>query len=71
MLEHSEQTSVRYYCEWTVSTLVLSQPEADTDLWQWLEVAAERKVGSVPSFLLIITHHLCQREVSSLQPAQC
>lgn len=70
LLAHNEQTSVRYYCEWTVSVLLLSQQEDDlTDVWQWLERAAEEKVGSVPSFLMIITQYLWCRQVT-LQHSQ-
>lgn len=58
---------MRYYCEWTLTTLLLSSDQPScAELWQWLEVASQRKVGSVPSFILVITQYLCHHETVSV-----
>ena len=58
LLQHQEQTSVRYYIEWCAVLLLTTQPSLQGEMWDWLERASKEKVGSVPSFLFIITHVL-------------
>ena len=58
ILQHQEQTSVRYYLEWCAVLLLTTQPSLQGEMWDWLERASVEKVGSVPSFLFIITHAL-------------
>ena len=58
LLQHQEQTSVRYYLEWCAVLLLTTHPGFQKDLWGWLERASLEKVGSVPSFLVILTHSL-------------
>ena len=58
LLQHQEQTSVRYYLEWCAVLLLTTQPSLQGEMWDWLDRASAEKVGSVPSFLVIITHAL-------------
>ena len=58
LLQHQEQTSVRYYLEWCAVLILTTHPSLQQDLWGWLERASLEKVGSVPSFLVILTHSL-------------
>ena len=58
---------MRYYCEWTVTTLLISSDQlSSAEICQWLQVAAQRKVGSVPSFILIVTQYLCHHKSVSV-----
>ena len=58
LLQHQEQTSCRYYLEWCAVLLLTTQPSLQGEMWAWLERASTEKVGSVSSFLVIITHAL-------------
>lgn len=55
LLQHSQQTSVRYYCEWSLVVLLARHRGLQASMWAWLERAAKEKIGSVPSFLVVIT----------------
>jgi len=58
LLNHSQQTSVRYYCEWTATLILLNNNQFFTGMWEWLKKSATEKIGSIPSFLVIITQYL-------------
>ena len=83
LMQHGEQTSVRYYCEWILTITVLTHPHLLSVLWSCLSSASVSKTGAVPSFIIILTQVLvhvtdvtedmveqCIREVSPWCMAQ-
>eukprot|EP00092_Neocalanus_flemingeri_P017361 GFUD01018778.1.p1 GENE.GFUD01018778.1~~GFUD01018778.1.p1 ORF type:complete len:1425 (-),score=326.55 GFUD01018778.1:349-4623(-) len=58
LLTHSQQTSVRYYSEWAAIIIIVNNSQFFCRMWDWLSKAASEKIGSIPSFLVIITQYL-------------
>ena len=71
LLEHNNQTSVRYLLEWTAIVAIYysteSCPAAAEQLlqlsWSALETAAVTKMGAVPGFINIIAHLAARTEM--------
>jgi len=69
LLDHNDQTSVRYLLEWSCTILIASSLSPSSGntlsvgledcLWDWLKTAGDTKISSIQSFLQVVTSVAC------------
>jgi len=59
LLDHNQQTSVRYLIEWSLIVLCTRHQILLPQLWEWLSKAALHRAGAVSSFITVVTHYAC------------